>query len=189
VEATLKDLNRRFARELAAKLTITVGDELQGLLQGGRVIPDLIRQLETAHADIDFRFGIGRGTLETDLREYAIGMDGPVWHLARAAMDGARASGRLGGVFAGFDGADDLALNGLARLLHHLRSRLTPKQRLILEDLLAGKTQRELAERAGVSPQAISKQARAAGWEAYREGEEAWRAILSRYPGEEGANK
>jgi DNA-binding CsgD family transcriptional regulator len=180
VEAALTELNRRFSTALAAKFIVTVGDEFQGLLRAAPVIPQLVRHLEMALPEIDLRFGIGRGDLETDLREYAIGMDGPVWHAARGAIESAKASRRLGGVFAGFDHGDDLLLNGLARVLHHMRSRLTPKQRRILEDLLSDGSQKDLARRAGVSPQAISKQARAAGWNTYREGEAAWRALLSR---------
>jgi hypothetical protein len=189
VEATLAELNRRFSRALAAKFVVTVGDEFQGLLEATEVIPELIRHLEMALPEIDLRFGIGRGSLETDLREYAIGMDGPVWHAARRAIESAKASRRLGGVFAGFNDGDDLTLNGLARVLHHMRSRLTTKQRTILEDLLSEGSQKDLARRAGVSPQAISKQARAAGWEAYREGEAAWRAVLSRNSREENASQ
>ncbi|HTA88183.1 MAG TPA: hypothetical protein VK745_01355, partial [Polyangiaceae bacterium] len=105
---------------------------------------------------------------------------GPVWHVARKAINAAKDGRRLGGVFEGFEGDDDLTLNGLARILYYVRSRLTPKQRKILEQLLTSGTQRDVAMRDGVSPQAISKQARAAGSEAYREAENALRVILAR---------
>jgi hypothetical protein len=180
VERALTKLNRRFAKSLAATFVITVGDEFQGLLRTGREVPDIIRQLETALPEVDIRLGFGRGSLDTTLRKAAIGMDGPVWHAARQAIGLAKDGRRLGGVFLGFEEKDGPTLNGLARILHHVRSRLTPKQRNILEELLMSGTQKDMAKRAGVTQQAISKQARAAGLDAYREAEDAFRAVLER---------
>lgn len=180
LESLLTEVNRDFATTIAAKFLITVGDEFQGLLRSAAVIPQLLRRLETDFPDITLRIGIGRGPLETDLRASAIGMDGPVWHAARAAIEEAKRSDRLGGVFEGFGPADDLIHNGFARVLHLLRSRLTDKQRRLLDALLGNQTQKEVAHATGVSKQAVSKQARAAGVEAYREAEVAWRSVLER---------
>src|SRR5262245_59600943 len=77
IQRTLQRVNRQFASALAAKFLITVGDEFQGLLRQPAVLPALIRFLETSLPDIDIRLGIGRGRLDTDLKEYAMGMDGP----------------------------------------------------------------------------------------------------------------
>jgi hypothetical protein len=179
IEGTLADLNRRFADALAAKFVLTIGDEFQALLKTGKPIPEIIRHIEVALPDVEIRLGIGRGPLETALRKDAIGMDGPVWHAARAAIGLAKADHLLGGVFSGF-GNDDPVLNGLARVLHYVRHRLTSKQRAILEHLLKSNNQRKLANKTGVSPQAISKQARASGSDAYREAEDAFRTVLAR---------
>jgi hypothetical protein len=175
---TLDAVNQRFAGAIAAGFVITIGDEFQGLLRSPEVIPDLLRLLERELPDIQLRVGFGRGTLDTELRDTALGMDGPVWHRAREAIETAKAKDHLGGVFAGFRDDDDLTLNGLARLLYLVRSRLTAKQRLILDELLAGHTQMEVARRRRVSKQVVSKQAGVAGFEAYREGDEALRALL-----------
>jgi hypothetical protein len=64
-------------------------------------------------------------------------------------------------------------------VLHYVRNRLTIKQRNLLEALLETETQAEIAVKAGISKQAVSKQARAAGSDAYREAESAWKLILS----------
>src|SRR6478609_4072574 len=92
----------------------------------------------------------------------ATGMDGPVWHAARAAIDEAKRTDRLGGVFQGFGTTEDLIHNGFARVLHLLRSRMTDKQRRLMDALLGTQTQKEIAQSSGVSKQAVSKQARAA---------------------------
>jgi hypothetical protein len=105
-------------------------------------------------------------------------MDGPAWHAARRAIELAKTQQRLGGVFRGFAQRDELVLNGLARALHQLRARLTPKQRRLLEALLELDSQKQLAAQTGVSKQAVSKQARAAGVQAYREAEACWKVVL-----------
>jgi DNA-binding CsgD family transcriptional regulator len=179
IESALDEMNRNFAHALAAKLLITVGDEFQGLFHDPTVLPQVIRRLETSVSGVDVRLGIGRGPIHTDLREYAIGMDGPAWFEARRAIQEAKKGRRLGGVFAGFGQRDDLTLNGLARALHHARTRLTARQRTLLEALLENETQTQVADRVGVTRQAVNKQARAAGWEAYQEAESAWRWVLA----------
>ena len=180
IELVLTEINREFAPAIAAKFLITVGDEFQGLLRSGAIIPRLMRRLETSLPDITLRSGIGFGTIETELRPSAVGMDGPVWHAARAAIEEAKHGDRLGGVFHGFGPDEDLVHNGFARVLHLLRARLTDKQRQLMDALLGGQSQKELSRSTGVSKQAVSKQARAAGVEAYREAELAWRSVLER---------
>jgi hypothetical protein len=180
IELLLTEINREFAPAIAAKFLITIGDEFQGLLRSAAIIPRLMRRLETSLPDISLRAGIGSGTIETDLRPAAVGMDGPVWHAARAAIEEAKHGDRLGGVFHGFGADEDLVHNGFARVLHLLRARLTDKQRQLMDALLGGQSQKELSRSTGVSKQAVSKQARAAGVEAYREAELAWRSVLER---------
>jgi hypothetical protein len=179
LDEILQAMNTRYRKALASKFLITVGDEFQGLLRDPSVVPELIRRLENGLPDIDVRLGIGRGRLDTDLKAFAIGMDGEVWHAARAAIEDARANRRLGGVFLGFGERTDTALNGFARVLHHIRSRLTTKQRELLEALLEAGTQTEVAVRVGITRQAVSKQMRAAGGDAYREAEAAWKVVLT----------
>jgi hypothetical protein len=179
LDTTLQQLNLQYRRALAAKLLITVGDEFQGLFRDGSILPELIRRLEVGLREVDVRLGIGRGAVYTDLKDYAIGMDGPAWHAARVAIEDAKLNRRLGGVFVGFGRSTDVVLNGFARVLHYVRSRLTVKQRHLLEALLETETQAEIAVRTGITKQAVSKQARAAGGDAYREAESAWKLVLS----------
>lgn len=178
IERSLSRVNERFSKALAAKFVITTGDEFQGLLKDPSVIPAIIRMIEMGLSRVEFRVGIGHGSLETDLREFAVGMDGPAWHAARNGIVAAERDGRLGGVFVGFGNVEDQLLSAFARVLHHMRKRLTVKQRVLLEELLENDTQKDVAEKMGISKQVVSKQARAAGWDVYREVEEAWRIAL-----------
>ena len=102
LKQTLRAWNHSFRKSILSRFTITTGDEFQGLLKDPGCLMEMIRSLETAFPDVQFRFGIGFGELFTDLTPSAVGMDGPVWHHARAAIEQAKSDGLLGGVFAEF---------------------------------------------------------------------------------------
>jgi len=175
-EELIARLNKEFQPAIAAKFSITLGDEFQALLKTSTVIPDLLWRLEE-FADRQLRVGVGFGTLDTSIQPYAINIDGPVLHRAREAVEEAARQQILGGVFRGFGSLDDV-LNGIARLLYYQRSGWTSAQRKIANLMRSGLSQSEVAERLGVSRQVISKQVAATGWSAYRSGENAWRIIF-----------
>lgn len=174
------NLNREYRTSLASKFAITLGDEFQGLLTTSTVIPDLIWQIEEKFPDRQLRVGIGIGTLDTPLQVYAINIDGPALHAARDAIETAKKSNLLGGVFSGTGSLDDV-LNGVARLLWFHRSNWTKAQRNIANLLRKGMMQSEVAERLSISRQVVSKQVAASGWVTYAGGEKAWRIILRDY--------
>src|ERR1700741_655416 len=173
-------LNREYRNSLASKFAITLGDEFQGLLTTSTVIPDLIWQSEEKFPDRQLRVGIGIGSLDTPLQEYAINIDGPALHTARDAIEAAKKSNLLGGVFAGMGSLGEV-LNGIARMLWFHRSNWTTAQRTIANLLRNGMMQSEVAERLGISRQVVSKQVAASGWVISAGGEKAWRRILRDY--------
>lgn len=173
-------LNLDYRGALLSLFTVTLGDEFQGLLSDPGVIPEVLWRLRRDLPSVEIWAGVGFGTLDTALKERAIGMDGPVFHRARQGVDRAREEGIHGGVFVGF-GDDDVVLTGLARLLDHQRSSFSLAQLEAIEGVRSGHRQSEIAAEAGVTPQAISKRLRTAGWDVYRMGEEALRALLGRY--------
>lgn len=175
----IANLNRDYRKVLASRFIITLGDEFQGVLNSAGSIPDLIWHLEQDFPERELRVGIGLGTLDTPLQKYAINMDGPVLHLARAAIDHAKKTKSLGGIFRGFGGLDDI-LNGVAGLLWFQRSRWTPAQRNIAGLLRKGMSQTQVAKKLRVSKQVVSRQALAAGCFQYIAAENAWRMILQK---------
>ena len=179
-EELIARLNKEFRPSIAAKFSITLGDEFQALLKTSTVIPDLLWRLEEQFADRQLRVGVGFGTLDTPIQPYAINIDGPVLHRAREAVEEAARQHILGGVFRGFGSLDDV-LSGIARLLYFQRSGWTSAQRKIANLMRGGLSQSEVAAHLGVSRQVISKQAAAIGWSAYRSGENAWRIIFRDY--------
>ena len=170
-------LNRLYADHLRAKFVITLGDEFQGLLRNPEVIPQLVWTLERKLPDIAFRLGFGYGRIYTSLKEYAINVDGPALHRARAAIEAAKRHKLRGGVFDGF-GSLDAPLNGFARVLQHQRAIWPPRQLEVVRRLHDGKKGVDIARALGITKQAVSRYASLAGWEAYAEAERGWSALL-----------
>jgi hypothetical protein len=175
----IADLNRKYRKAILSRFIVTLGDEFQGLLSDARVIPDLLWDMQFGFQLRALRVGVGFGTIDTPISRNAINIDGPALHFAREAIEIAEKDKLLGGVFVGFGTTYDPAFNGFARLLHYHRSRLKRQQRRVIELLRQSLTQTAIAEKIGVSRQAVSLYAAAAGWEAYREGENGWRALLA----------
>jgi hypothetical protein len=176
----IKSLNREYRKKLVSKFVITLGDEFQGLLSTVTLIPDLIWRLEENFPERKLRVGIGLGPLDTPIQKFAINIDGPALHTARAAIETAKKTDTLGGVFNGFGQLDEV-LNGIARLLWFHRSRWTLAQRKIADLLRRGMPQSEVAEQLEIKRQVVSKQVSALGWSPYIGAESAWRIILQNY--------
>lgn len=175
----LEEINKNYKSAIIAKFIVTTGDEFQGLLKNGDLIPDLIWNLEI-ELKFDVRLGIGCGKLNTPVQSSAIGMDGPAWYAARAAIEESYIHKKYGGVFKQFDEYDPV-LNGFARILHHTRTQFTHRQRKILNLLRDGLTQGDVASRLKITKQAVSRHAILAGWNAYDEAERCWKTLLSKF--------
>jgi hypothetical protein len=171
-------MNGRFGNALLAKFVITVGDEFQALIHNGMILSNLIWEVSTGFRDRELRLGFGYGRLDTPIGEFAINVDGPALHHARDAINQAKKQGELGGVFHGFGGEFDPLLNGMARLLWFHRSQRTEQQLRVMGMLREGMAQVEIAEKLELTRQAISDHVRAAGWDAYRQGEDGLRAAM-----------
>ncbi|MDD3999850.1 MAG: SatD family protein [Bacilli bacterium] len=86
LKADLERLNNRYKDKIVAKLTLTLGDEFQGLFSDAFAAFEVLTFLQAKHLP-KIRFGIGIGSLYTDIdNERAIGADGPVWWNARNAL-------------------------------------------------------------------------------------------------------
>ena len=179
LDGLMGELNAKYSHAVLSKFLVTAGDEFQGLLREPDVVPDVVWDVEYRIADVDVRIGIGRGSLETEWKEFAVGMDGPVWHAARESLEEAKRSKSFGGVFNGFGENEDDILNGCARMLRRLRESLSDRQRQVLHLMRQDMSQKAIAEKLGISRQAVSRHVGASGWAAYQAGELAWRAVLA----------
>lgn len=90
LESLMNQANRLFTAGLVSRWVITTGDEFQALY--GRP-DDLVRAVHFLCEEIwpyRVRFGLGYGELATALKAEAVGMDGPAFHAARAALEEAK---------------------------------------------------------------------------------------------------
>ncbi len=175
--AGLEAANTIFAAQLAAAFVLTVGDEFQGLLLSGREVSALLANLRAAVHPQEVRFGLGIGPLDTPLRPQALGMDGPCFHRARAAVERAERRGTALEVEAP---VDQPALDIYSLLYSQLRRGWTAKQRQVVDLAMAGLNGRAMAARLGVSPSAVSQRLHAAGAPAVIRAARSWeRAVAS----------
>src|SRR5256884_51742 len=107
--AAVQQLNRRYARVLAARFAVTLGDELQCLLPSPAPLWEIAHQIRARLPAVDWVVGCGLGAISTPLAPTAPEIDGPCFHQARAALDRAKRL-RLVFTFGGFpSGVDPLA--------------------------------------------------------------------------------
>ena len=174
-------LNRRYREALLSDFVVTLGDEFQCILRDASAIPDLIWDTTLAKQLPQLRLGMGFGTIDTAIPVRAINLDGPALHNARSAIDTAKKENILGGVFYGFGEMTDTIANGIARLLRFHVSKRSVAQLQIIDLLRKGHSQTEIAKMTERTPQAINAHKNAAGWEAFKAGEEALRRLLQQY--------
>lgn len=181
----LADLNRELDAEapgdgpLAAELAVTAGDEVQGLLlRPGAAVDVLVRLADALHP-VRLAWGVGAGELETDLEGDVSLLDGPCFHRARTALEGAAEEGAWARVV-GLGPAVDRGLSSLFRLMGAIRQGWTDTQARYVR-AVRGRLQKEVAERFDVSPSVVSESLKAARYRDLLEGEAAARDLLARF--------
>lgn len=159
-------LHARFAAALARvndelspsiPLRIQAGDEFQGrFATRGEALTAVLRLRLSLAPEIECRYGVGWGPLSV-LDEDARVEDGPGWWLARDAIDAVHDSRDRRTAYRGPDQElIEAALLGRDALL----ARLDARSVRILQGLLDGVSQRDLAAELGVSASAISQRVR-----------------------------
>ena len=180
MERGLEEVNKEFKSELGASFVVTLGDEFQGLLRTPEAAVRVLVALDLAFkGDITIRYGLGWGTISTEFREQALGMDGPCFHNARKAVGAGKRADRWVTV-SGF-GADDELLNGMLWLVGAVRARWTDVQRETIRQVRAARTQREAAAARGVHESSVSQALKAAMHEQVLAAERSVEILLERH--------
>lgn len=173
---------RRVKRDgppLAAPLAVTAGDEIQGLLLRSDAAVDVLVRLADELHPVRVAWGLGAGELETDLGGDVSLLDGPCFHRARTALEGAAKDGAWARVV-GLGPAVDGGLSALFRLMGAVREGWTDTQARYVRTA-RGRLQKEVAERFDVSPSVVSESLKAARYRDMLAAEEAARALLARF--------
>jgi len=174
--AGLADVNRRYANQIASKYLLTIGDEFQGLLRTSENIDRILASLRVAVHPVDLRFGIGVGGLVTPLQEQAIGMDGPCFQRARAAIERAKERStqievECGEAHPGFE--------IYCQLYSGMRRSWTERQRQIIDLSMSGMEGVDIARLLEISPPAVSQHLSAAGVTYVRKATASWHELLA----------
>jgi hypothetical protein len=178
LRAAIPEFNRRWRRSLAARFAVTLGDEWQCLLTSAAPIWEIAHVIRATLAEVDWVIACGRGPVTTPLVKgvAAPEVDGPCFHEARAALDGAKRSRRLFG-FGGFGPAEPV-LNGLAGYYAALHWSWTPRQRHAAKLLRRGGPALA-AEQLRVSRSAVSHLGRRMAWPLVAAGDRIFETMLS----------
>ncbi len=153
-------------------LRITVGDEFQGIFATlGTAIAATLRLRMALLPDVDVRQGIGWGRVLV-LDESPRIEDGPGWWAARAAIETVEAYERKAPLRAvrtayvaadGEPGPDPALVNAALMSRDVVVTGLSERSMSVLDGLMRGRRQQEVADDLGISPSAVSQRIRAEG--------------------------
>jgi DNA-binding transcriptional LysR family regulator len=153
-------------------LRITVGDEFQGAFATvGQAVQASLRLRLGLLPEHDMRHGLGWGEVDV-LQQRPRVEDGPGWWAARDAIHEVQeAQGHPGSRFRrtaycraeDAPGPDPDLVSAVLVLRDAAVGALSERSVSVLRGLLAGQTQRELAEALGISPSAVSQRVRSDG--------------------------
>lgn len=138
----LERMNQSFDKKIESHLTITLGDEFQGIVKDihtAFLLIDLITlelQLKTQQTlgeEISLRWGIGVGELTTPIKnkKVSIGTDGPAYWHAREAIESVHEDNDYGLLNEKLktEAQDDLFSNSVIRLQNVIRNQWTGTQK------------------------------------------------------------
>jgi len=142
---------------------VTLGDEIQGLLQDVAAAPGAVSKIHTVFHPSEISVGIGTGPIATKVSRRVTEMDGPAFAGSRAAVEAAKKDGvevvvRTGDPFA------DATLNALYLLLGGIKAGWTRPQWERFNLYAELRTVDKVAQRLGVSKQSVSKSLRNTLW-------------------------
>lgn len=177
------------AETLAAPLTLTAGDEIQGLFRDSERLVEVIQELTDRLFGVTrfpyIVFGAGRGSLTTgpipsspQMAPTPAYLDGPAFHFARAAVEAASRD-KAWARFRGFGPSEDELLDALFTLMGAVRSRWSGEQGVNSYLARGYERQKDLAAHRVVSPSVVSESLKAAHHKELLAGERAARLVLA----------
>lgn len=173
-------LNQNYAEIIVSKLTVTLGDEFQVLVEPSAKIFQFIDDIQRL-VDHPIRFGIGYGEIATKIDpEVSLGADGSAYWNARAAIENIEQNSYKGILRQNFIGLgeNDSIINTILLLTDTLRSDWTKTQTYVFNGLLEAGiyqpnfSQKELAKKLDLSESALSKRLNSANIKIYLTGKE-----------------
>ena len=169
---TVAEVLQRVNREhpVVDPAVITLGDEFQGVYATLGDALTAAFQIRARLRPHDVRFGLGRGAIQVLDRGRGI-HDGPAYWAARDAIEDAAATASKAALRTtrtivrspAEPPAQLIAVNAALLTLDQVLGALSPGSWRILAGRLSGLTQKDIAEREGITPSAVSQRVRGDG--------------------------
>ncbi|MEL6822090.1 MAG: SatD family protein [Calditrichota bacterium] len=154
VKSAVVQINEEFQDKLEAPLTISKGDEFQGLLNDLETAFRIVLALEKLTAPVQLRFGIGIGKVYKMGGTLPIEMDGPAFHRASNALHMAKKRKHAYCILSD-NPSRDMLTNTIFQLITAIRKRWNERHYRLFWSYKDLGTYREVAERENVTPQAV----------------------------------
>lgn len=181
---TIERLNQRYASELALPVDRNAGDEIQALVARSDTALAIIADLTRAG---QWSVGCGVGRVRTPLPANTREAAGPGFVAARVAVDRAKRAPLRFALDSETPGGAEHA-EALIDLMLLVRARRSPEGWELFDLISEGRTQADAANHLGISPQAASQRARAAGIRQELSALPALAAVLARVDGTDAHN-
>lgn len=188
LKSVLKEINKKYKKDIASKIMITLGDEFQGIFCSGARVLTIIEEIQEGMEPIEIRFGMGVGRITTRINaKMAIGADGPGFYNARKAIESLKADEQKNKtcpteVRIEMDEDEKnvaMLINTIFRLMKVIKNNWTNRQREIIEELeKSGGNQTECAKRLGVVQSTINRGLNSGNYYAYKNAKDTINHVL-----------
>lgn len=184
LKTILNYINNEYNDCIESNLTITLGDEFQGLFNEASCLVEIIDYI-TNNLNVEIRFGIGVGEITTSInKEIAIGADGPAYYNAREAIETVKSNEKKHFIFPSNvrikSGNDDYVINTLLSLMSSIRNKRTKSQTKIISVIKEGMTQMEIAKIVELDQSTIQRALIKGCYYEYKEASETLKKLLKK---------
>ncbi len=185
----LKEINQKYADELASNFMVTLGDEFQGLLKCGKSTMSIISEIEMQMYPVKIRFGLGVGKITTAInRDIPLGADGPAYYNARKMIDALKGSEKklkksYSNIMISIDGDESgvsILFNSILSLCSTIKQKWSKRQREIISAYIEhDNNQVRTASYLNIKQSSVHKGLSTAGYFSYTDAIDAIAQMLS----------
>lgn len=182
INNTIQRINHIYRNDIYADFKILKGiDEIGGVLLSVANSYEIVTFInDCLHPDA-MRFVVVRGQIEIAYETQDVSkMDGPVFHKAASLMAQLRKSGSLFVIYTGNDVTDPL-FSDIANLILTQKYDWYPHQVKVVSEYRYLKNQKKVAQKLGITQQAVSKVLRYVNWKEIARVEQEINLLLARY--------
>ena len=162
-QRVLAAVNQEYDTYFASNLTVTLGDECQGLMNVHHLWYEVIQKIREEMAPARMRFGVGIGQMSTHFEKHtAIGADGQPYWSARQMLDDLKKGRNYRSILYHAGTPEDLLINALLACIETIQSSRTDKQTAAARAMARFNRQETVAHKLGINQSAVSQRLQSA---------------------------